>query len=74
MWVTKVHGAGFDLGYVVRDPASVGEAVYAVAETGLALLRLRRGLAAAAPHRATHREALAVALGVSPWTFRWSRR
>jgi acyl-CoA thioester hydrolase len=37
MWVTRVHGAGFDLGYVVRDPEAVGEAVYAVAETGLAL-------------------------------------
>jgi acyl-CoA thioester hydrolase len=37
MWVSHVHGAGFDLGYVVRDPAAVGDAVYAVAETGLVL-------------------------------------
>ena len=37
MWVTQVHGAGFDLGYVVRDPEAVGEQVYAVAETGLVL-------------------------------------
>ena len=37
MWVTRVHGAGFDLGYTVRDPASVGQQVYAVAETGLVL-------------------------------------
>ena len=37
MWVTSVHGAGFDLGYVVRDPEDVGEQVYAVAETGLVL-------------------------------------
>ena len=34
---TRVHGAGFDLGYDVRDPASMGDAVYAVAETGLVL-------------------------------------
>lgn len=37
MWVTHVHGAGFDLGYTVRDPEAVGERVYAVAETGLVL-------------------------------------
>lgn len=37
MWVTRIHGAGFDVGYVVRDPEDVGDTVYAVAETGLAL-------------------------------------
>ncbi len=60
MWVTRLHGAGFDLGYVVRDPAGVGERVYAVAETGLALYdfvtarprRLEPGARAALePHR-----------------------
>ncbi len=40
MWVTRVHGAGFDLGYVVRDPEGVGDGVYAVAETGSGALRL----------------------------------
>ncbi|MEO6790332.1 MAG: acyl-CoA thioesterase [Ornithinibacter sp.] len=37
MWVTRIHGAGFDVGYVVRDPATLGDTVYAVAETGLVL-------------------------------------
>ena len=37
LWVTRIHGAGFDVGYVVRDPVPVGDTVYAVAETGLAL-------------------------------------
>lgn len=40
MWVTKISGASFDLGYRVCDPADVGEAVYAVAETGLAAFDL----------------------------------
>jgi acyl-CoA thioester hydrolase len=47
MWATRVHGAGFDLGYVVRDPGRVGDRVYAVAETGLALY----DFAAARPRR-----------------------
>jgi acyl-CoA thioester hydrolase len=37
MWVSRIGGAGFDVGYVVRDPEGVGEEVYAVAETELAL-------------------------------------
>ena len=37
MWVTRTHGAGFDLGYRVQDPPEVGDAVYALAETGLVL-------------------------------------
>lgn len=71
MWVTRVHGAGFDLGYVVRDPATVGDAVYAVAETGLALY----DFATARPRRleAGAREALAVHVG-DPVSFRWSGR
>ena len=37
MWVSRVGGAGFDVAYVVTDPAEVGSDVYAVAETELAL-------------------------------------
>jgi len=37
MWCTKMSGAGFDLGYDVRDPDGVGEGHYARAETGLVL-------------------------------------
>jgi acyl-CoA thioester hydrolase len=43
MWVTTVHGAGFDLGYVVRDPEDAGDEVYAVAETGLVLYDFASG-------------------------------
>ncbi|MBM6399084.1 acyl-CoA thioesterase [Phycicoccus sonneratiae] len=71
MWVTRVHGAGFDLGYVVRDPASVGDATYAVAETGLALY----DFAGARPRRLepAAREALAAHVG-EPVTFRRAGR
>jgi acyl-CoA thioester hydrolase len=37
MWCTKISGAGFDLGYDVRDPDGVGQGHYARAETGLVL-------------------------------------
>jgi acyl-CoA thioester hydrolase len=39
MWVSRVGGAGFDVAYIVTDPDGVGDgtAVYAVAETELAL-------------------------------------
>jgi acyl-CoA thioester hydrolase len=37
MWVSRVGGAGFDVAYIVRDPDELGGAVYAVAETELAL-------------------------------------
>ncbi|MGL5864070.1 MAG: acyl-CoA thioesterase [Phycicoccus sp.] len=71
MWVTAVHGAGFDLGYVVRDPETVGSATYAVAETALVLY----DFAAARPRRLdpADRQALAPHLG-EPVTFRWARR
>lgn len=71
MWVTGVHGAGFDLGYVVRDPDAVGTAVYAVAETGLVLY----DFAAARPRRLTpdDRAALEPHHG-EPVTFRWAGR
>ena len=35
MWVTKMGGAGFDIGYDVRDPEDVGNGHYARAETSL---------------------------------------
>ena len=35
MWVTKMGGAGFDIGYDVRDPEEVGTGHYARAETSL---------------------------------------
>ncbi len=71
MWVTRVHGAGFDLGYTVRDPASVGEQVYAVAETGLVLY----DFAASRPRRLSTdaRAQLADHTG-DPVDLRWSRR
>lgn len=70
MWVTRVHGAGFDLGYVVRDPDGVGETVYAVAETGLVLY----DFATARPRRITAAERAALEdLRGDPVTFRWAR-
>ncbi|MFZ1286568.1 MAG: acyl-CoA thioesterase [Candidatus Phosphoribacter sp.] len=62
LWVTKVGGAGYDLAYVVRDPAGVGAGVtYAVAATSLALF----DFAANSPRRMTaeERSALIVRLG-----------
>lgn len=35
MWVTRLHGAGYDIGYVVREPDEADPAVYAVAESTL---------------------------------------
>ncbi len=71
MWVTGIGGAGFDLGYVVRDPEDVGTALYAVAETGLVLY----DFAAARPRRLESevRAALAGHLG-DPAPLRWHRR
>ena len=37
MWVSRIGGAGFDVGYIVTDPDGYGDEVYAVAETELAL-------------------------------------
>ncbi|NHA67542.1 acyl-CoA thioesterase [Phycicoccus flavus] len=71
MWVTRTHGAGFDLGYVVRDPEDLGETVYAVAETGLVLY----DFAAGRPRRLS-REVTAVLdrHRGEPVAFRWERR
>ncbi|PRY61376.1 acyl-CoA thioester hydrolase [Knoellia remsis] len=71
MWVTGVFGAGFNLGYAVRDPEALGEKVYAVAETGLVLYDFR----AEVPRRLSEgeREVLRIHQG-EPVPFRWSRR
>ena len=71
LWVSHVHGAGFDLGYVVRDPDGVGEAVYAVAETGLVLY----DFTTARPRRLAPevRSELARHAG-EPVSFRWAGR
>lgn len=71
MWVTSVHGAGFNLGYAVRDPESLGETVYALAETGLVLY----DFTTASPRRLTKadRAILATHAGDAV-AFRWSRR
>ena len=37
LWVSRIGGAGFDVAYIVRDPDELGDSVYAVAETELAL-------------------------------------
>ncbi len=71
MWCTKVGGAGFDLGYDVRDPDGVGEGHYARAETGLVVYdfpssRPRR-------IRPDEREILQAHLGL-PVPFRWRSR
>lgn len=70
MWVTSISGASFDLGYRVCDPSGVGEAVYAVAETGL----VAYDLAAGRPRRLGDevRTVLASHLGERV-PFRWKR-
>lgn len=47
MWVSRIGGAGFDVAYIVRDPEELGDTVYAVAETELALY----DFAASSPRR-----------------------
>jgi acyl-CoA thioester hydrolase len=71
MWVTRLHGAGFDLGYVVRDPEVVGPQVYATAETGLALYDFANAVPRRLPPEA--RAALEPHRG-DPVTFRWTGR
>ena len=71
MWVTRIGGAGFDVGYDVRDPDGVGSAHYARAETSLVLYNF----AAAGPRRMKPDEKaiLAEHLG-DPVPFRWRGR
>ncbi len=72
MWVTRVHGAGFDLGYTVRDPESVGDAGLRHRRDRAGALRLRDRPPAPArrPRRAAQ---LAVHVG-DPVRFRWGGR
>ena len=48
LWVSRVGGAGFDVAYIVTDPAGVGDGpggtIYAVAETELALYDFRTAM------------------------------
>lgn len=71
MWTTKIGGAGFDLAYEVRDPADVGDALYARAETTLVAYDFSRS----APRRlaADERDELRRHEG-DPVPFRWRRR
>jgi acyl-CoA thioester hydrolase len=71
MWATQISGASFDLAYEVRDPASVGDALYARAETTL----VAYDFASAKPRRLRPKER-EVLKGVSgePVPFRWRQR
>jgi len=71
MWVTRVHGAGFYLVYTARDPETVGEQVYAIAETGLALY----DFATARPRRLAPEERVQLAVHTGKAvSFRWGGR
>ena len=71
MWVTRTGGAGFTLGYVVRDPETLGQRVYALAETGLVLYDFRTSR----PRRLTEEERSQLEVHVGgPVSFRWTRR
>lgn len=71
IWVTKLGGAGYHVGYVVQDPPEVGSTRYAVAETSLALFDFDTG----APRRMSsdEREVLGRLLAPPP-AFRRRRR
>lgn len=71
MWVTSISAVSFDLGYRVCDPPSVGDEVYAVAETGLVAFDLDAGR----PRRLSReaRDLLEAHRG-EPVSFRWKRR
>ena len=71
MWATRIGGAAFDLAYEVRDPASVGDALYARAETTLVLYSFRNGK----PRRLAEDErAVLKRHEGEPVPFRWRRR
>jgi len=68
MWATKVSGASFDLAYEVRDPADVGETLYALAETTL----VAYDFATVSPRRLRPDERVALeARSGDPVLFRW---
>lgn len=70
MWVTRLGGSGFDVGYWIVDPPEVGSTRYAVAATTMVLY----DFAAARPRRMSpgEREALRAHLG-EPVHFRRRR-
>lgn len=79
MWVTKVSGSSFNLGYVVRDPAGyvvpdspqVGPTLYARAETTLVAYEF----ATATPRRLRADErAVLKSVSGDPVPFRWRER
>ena len=71
MWVTKMGGAGFDIGYDVRDPEDVGIGHYARAETSLVLY----DFAQSRPRRIRPEEkAILEGLRGAPVPFRWRGR
>ena len=71
MWVTKMGGAGFDIGYDVRDPEDVGNGHYARAETSLVLY----DFAQSRPRRIRPDEkAILEGLCGAPVPFRWRGR
>ena len=71
MWATRIGGAAFDLAYEVRDPAGVGDSLYARAETTLVLYSFTSGK----PRRLgeDERKVLQRHEG-EPVPFRWRRR
>jgi acyl-CoA thioester hydrolase len=71
MWVTKMGGAGFDIGYDVRDPEDVGTGHYARAETSLVVY----DFAESRPRRIRPDEkAILDGLSGPPVPFRWRGR
>jgi acyl-CoA thioester hydrolase len=71
MWCTKIGGAGFDLGYDVRDPEDWGSGHYARAETSLVVY----DFAESRPRRIRPDEkAILQQLLGAPVPFRWRGR
>ena len=71
MWVTRVHGAGFDLGYVVRDPEPGGSRSMPSPRPGWCSTTSRPPVPAACRREA--REQLSAHQG-DRVSFRWSGR
>lgn len=71
MWVTRISASGFEVSYIVRDPASVGQTVYAIAATGVVLY----DFSASSTRRLSPAERLVVEqYQGDPVPFRWGRK
>jgi acyl-CoA thioester hydrolase len=71
MWATRIGGAAFDLAYEVRDPAALGDTLYARAETTLVLY----DFGTAKPRRLAEDERSVLERHAGdPVSFRWRRR